>query len=102
MNKREEKFSSLALPCRSSWHIVLFPDSLVWSLAFCSPELGEEQRGVFAVSFGEEVMGFLSLCLLEDGFFVPFSSGESYCDENMSRGKLLEQNEAEYGRETWQ
>lgn len=27
-------------------------------------------------------------------FFVPFTSGESYCAENMSRGKLLEQNEA--------
>lgn len=94
MNKREEKFSSLALQCRSSWHIVLFPDLLVWSLALCSPELGEKQRGMFAVSFGEEVMGFLSVCLSEDGFFVPFSSGESYCAENMSRGKLFEQNEA--------
>lgn len=57
-------------------------------------ELGEKQRGMFAVSFGEEVMGFLSVCLSEDGFFVPFSSGESYCAENMSRGKLFEQNEA--------
>lgn len=37
---------------------------------------------------------FFSACLLKDGFFVPLTSGESYCAENLSRGKLLEQNEA--------
>lgn len=30
----------------------------------------------------------------KDGFFVPFISGESYCAESVSRGNLLEQNEA--------
>lgn len=68
-----------------------------WSRALLSAsfsELGKKQRGVFAVSFGEKVMGFLSVCLSEDGFLVPFSSDESYCAENMSRGKLLEQNGA--------
>lgn len=90
MNKRE---SSLALQFRSSWHIVLFPDLLIWSLVLCSPELGKKQREVFAVTFGEEVMGFLSVYLSRDGFFVPFTNGESYCPGNISRGKLLEQNE---------
>lgn len=56
---------------------MLFPDHLIWSLALCSPELGKKQREVFAVSFGEEVMGFFSVCLSKDGFFVPFTSGES-------------------------
>lgn len=91
MNKRE---SYLALQFRSSRLIVLFPDLLVWSLALHSPELGKKQREVFAVSFGEEVMGFLSVCLSRAGFFVRFTNGESYCAENMSRRKLLEQNEA--------
>lgn len=31
---------------------------------------------------------FFSACLLKDGFFVPLTSGESYCAENLSRGKL--------------
>lgn len=74
---------------------------LVWSLALCSPELGRKQREVFAVSFGEEVMGFLLVCLSRDGivFLLPvvkvavlrLCKGEGY----LSRMKPC-------GRESWQ
>ncbi|KAJ7422206.1 hypothetical protein WISP_38756 [Willisornis vidua] len=66
-------------------------DHLVWSLASCSPELGEKR--VVGVRFGELVTGFLSAYLSENGFPVPVPIGESYSAESVSRGKLPEQNE---------